>query len=306
MRARGARGLRPRSPRGMLGQVPGRRAADRGVAELEACKDRLTMHWTRRQWLAGTARAGSAAGLGLTGAGAGGLLAGCGPRTGARGASPPRSQALDAAERRLLWQSPRPLPVLQWSRQAPDPSSVLRRRAAPARALSAKTLERIDASMRESLARSGGVGLAAPQVGLSRRVVLVQLQREDKPVLTCVEPVCVQRSRAQVDGYEACLSVQGVGGLVRRAHQVTVVYRDLQGRKRRIRSSGWEARIFQHELDHLDGVLYLDRLVGPLLPLDEVRRRRKRRRERRQESHRDATLPRIAARPPARPGPWLL
>jgi peptide deformylase len=295
----------------MLARVPGRRAAGCGVDEPEACKDRLTMHWTRRQWLAGTARAvgaGGAAGLGLTGAGAGasGLLAGCGPRSGARGATPPRPQGLAAAERRLLWQSPRPLPVRQWSRQAPDPRSVLRRRAAPARALSAKTLARIDACLRETLARSGGVGLAAPQVGLSRRVVLVQLQREDKPVLTCVEPVCVQRSRAQVDGYEACLSVQGVGGLVRRARQVTVVYRDLQGRTRRIRSSGWEARIFQHELDHLDGVLYLDRLVGPLLPLDEVRRRRERRRERRQESRRDAPLPRIAAGPPARPEPWML
>lgn len=155
--------------------------------------------------------------------------------------------------------------------------------------------------MRETLERSGGVGLAAPQVGFARRVCLVQLQRPGKPVLLCVDPAFSWRSASQVDGYEACLSVQGVGGLVRRSQAVDVVYYDVRGRRQRLRSTGWEARIFQHEMDHLDGVLYTDRLVGPLLPLDEVRRRRK---GQRRSSRRSAGWQVVALQ--RREGPWVL
>jgi peptide deformylase len=229
----------------------------------------------------------------ITGIGAGGLL-------GLAPACTPRAE-LREAERALLFAATRPLPVVQWHRAAPDRGSVLRRRALPARRLGAEALGRLDARLRETLARSGGVGLAAPQVGISRRVVVVQLQRESKPVLTCVDPVVLGVSPEAVDGYEACLSVAGVGGLVRRAQWVELAYFDVAGRRHRVRSTGWEARIFQHELDHLDGVLYLDRLRGPLLPLEEVRRRRRQGRAERTGRERG-----LLARRGVSPEAWLL
>jgi len=214
------------------------------------------MSLNRRQWL----RQGAG--------GAFALLAGCGPRAG--GPTPLRT-----AERSLVWRHSTPLPIVQYRLGASNLGTVLRQRALAARGLSTGDLHRIDRLMRETLKRSGGVGLAAPQVGLGRRVVLVQLQTKQRPVLFCVDPRIVRQAAKRVDGYEACLSIRDVGGLVSRAEWVEVSYYDLAGRRRQHRAQGWEARIFQHELDHLDGRLYVDLVAGALLPMDEVRRRRR-------------------------------
>jgi peptide deformylase len=215
---------------------------------------------------------------------------------------------LSRAETQLLWHAGRPLPIVQWNRGAANPDSVLRRQAGSARTLSGRSLRRLDSLMRESLRQSGGVGLAAPQVSVSRRVILVQRQRPGRPVLTCVDPRIVRRSAAQVDGYEACLSIRGVGGLVKRAQWVEVAFYDLEGRAQRLRSEGWEARIFQHEVDHLEGRLYIDRLAGPLLPIEEMRRRRQLRRQGsgRKQSEHDAPARPWMAMTRAEDDPWLL
>jgi peptide deformylase len=228
--------------------------------------------WSRRQWLAGAGAVGAAA-----------LVDGC--------ALPVLAglhvqRRLTPAEHKLLGQTAETLPILQYQLAGTNLGTVLRQRARAARDLPRRSLARLDRLMRASLARSGGVGLAAPQVGLARRVVLVQLQTKarakakakarDRPVLTCVDPRILRRSADRVDGYEACLSIRGVGGLVARARWVELSYYDLQGRLRQRRSEGWEARIFQHELDHLDGRLYVDLVNGPLLPIEEMRRRLRR------------------------------
>lgn len=241
---------------------------------------------------------------GLSALGAGFAL-GAGALVGAGSAGCGALSGLRAEERRLLFsqaQLSSPLPVVKWSLLRPDGRSVLRQKAMPARSMSGKSLRRLDEKMRETLAATGGVGLAAPQVGLARRVILVQLQGEKKPVLTCVDPVILRRADKTEDGYEACLSVDGVGGLVRRAQWVEVSYLDLEGRRRRLLSRGWEARIFQHEVDHLDGVLYLDRLSGPLLPIDEVRRLR---RLRKALAPAGTSAPRAATWPPYPGADWL-
>jgi len=197
------------------------------------------------------------AGLGL-------LLDGCAPRV-----LTPRREDMD-----LLTIHEGPLPIVQWLVEQPDPASVLRRHADDAARLRQWYLAALDDAMRQTLAGAGGVGLAAPQVGVASRVILVQKQDGSEDVLTCVDPVILERSDEEVEGWEACLSIQGVGGKVSRARALRLAYRDVQGEAHVLETHDWEARIFQHEIDHLDGVLYVDKLVGPLLPVEEMRRRR--------------------------------
>jgi len=181
---------------------------------------------------------------------------------------------LPAAERRLI-DSPGPvLEIVTWDPAKREGHPALRQKARPAAGLSRAELTKLDRLMRATLEKSGGVGLAAPQVGLPLRVVLVQLQDEAKTVITCVDPVLELKSPSLVDGYEGCLSIPGLGGKVRRHESIQVRCRSLEGRVKIYESSGFEARIFQHELDHLDGALYTDKLEGELLPIEEMRRRR--------------------------------
>ncbi len=230
----------------------------------------------RRQWLSAFGAAGAAA-----------LVDGCASSGLPAGHS---LRHYTSAERKLLALSGQTLPILQYQLAGTNLGAVLRQQALSARQLPGRSLHRLDRLMRATLARSGGVGLAAPQVGFSRRMVLVQLQTgpKAKQVLTCLDPRILRRSADSVDGYEACLSVRGVGGKVSRVRWVDLAYYDLGGRLVHRRSTDWEARIFQHELDHLDGRLYVDLVDGPLLPMEELRRRRRERRrpERRRSERR--------------------
>jgi peptide deformylase len=144
---------------------------------------------------------------------------------------------------------------------------VLRRKAAK--------VVRVDEHVR-SLARDlhdtlggvAGVGLAAPQIGVSERVVAIRVPAgylaEDQPeiVLTLVNPEIVQASGEQV-GPEGCLSLPDIVADVPRANKVTVRTLDLDGNRQRIHAEGEFARIFQHEIDHLDGILFTDRVIDP-------------------------------------------
>ena len=124
---------------------------------------------------------------------------------------------------------------------------------------------------------AGGVGIAGPQVGLALRVVTLVLDyKTDHPRVVFVRnPVIVERSDDSIEGYEGCLSVPGVGGLVRRSRWIRVRHTASDGQPRTASAQGANAVLWQHEIDHLDGVLFVDRLRGPLIPMDEVRRRRR-------------------------------
>jgi peptide deformylase len=122
--------------------------------------------------------------------------------------------------------------------------------------------------MAETMRNSNGVGLAAPQVGISERVILVETPKEeDEPgsgqLYAVINPEIVRASQEQVDGIEGCLSIPGYVGEVTRHESVTIKGQDLQGRKIRIKAQGFLARVFQHEVDHLEGVLFIDRLTAP-------------------------------------------
>jgi len=135
----------------------------------------------------------------------------------------------------------------------------------------AETVDRFDddlklliADMVDTMREAPGVGLAAPQIGVSKRVIVVEFGHEEdesipKQLYAVVNPEIVRMSEETVSGIEGCLSVPGFIGEVDRARVVTVKGQDSEGKPITIRAEGWLARIFQHEIDHVNGILYTDR-----------------------------------------------
>lgn len=116
-----------------------------------------------------------------------------------------------------------------------------------------KTAELI-ADMKETLKKAGGVGLAAPQVGVLRRIFIVDY--EDKSYV-CINPV-ISDKKGKCEDTEGCLSVRGKYGVVERPTSLTAKFLDENGKPVSLKIKGYLARIFCHEYDHLDGILYVD------------------------------------------------
>lgn len=114
--------------------------------------------------------------------------------------------------------------------------------------------------MRRVLFEERGVGLAAPQVGLRRRLMLVCPSGSPGDEFVVLNPEILEREGDDTDE-EGCLSFPGIYGQVPRATSIRVRYQDLDLRPREMQLDDWVARIFQHELDHLDGVVFIDRMT---------------------------------------------
>ena len=132
-----------------------------------------------------------------------------------------------------------------------DAESALHKTCKPVNAFNGRLHALLD-DMRETLIDSGGVGLAAPQVGILRRVVLVDTGEE---ILELVNPTLVETDGEQ-EGPEGCLSVPGKYGLVKRPYYAKVRAQDRYGEWYEAEGEELIARCFCHELDHLDGILY--------------------------------------------------
>lgn len=120
--------------------------------------------------------------------------------------------------------------------------------------------------MRETMREAPGVGLAAPQVGLPLRLAVIEdiadvpdKERKPVPFHVIINPQLTLGAQ-MVEHHEGCLSLDGFQALVPRAQAVTVDALDHHGEAVKIEASGWYARILQHEIDHLDGTLYIDRM----------------------------------------------
>jgi peptide deformylase len=142
------------------------------------------------------------------------------------------------------------------------PDDVLRKLALPVEEGQVdEELEQLARGMVKTMYDEAGVGLAAPQVGVSLRMIVIDGSRErDKPIVM-INPVIVDATGREVDE-EGCLSVPGVRAKVKRHDRLTVEYETLSGEKAGFEAEGLLARIVQHEIDHLDGSLCVDRL-GP-------------------------------------------
>ena len=163
------------------------------------------------------------------------------------------------------------------------PHPVLRQKARPVSDLGPELQALID-DMVETMEAAGGVGLAANQVAVPARVIVVRMpipeaddeeeeeeEEEDEEPLpphigelfTLVNPRISWRSRQTVEGVEGCLSVPGIVGEVERSREVRIKALDRRGAEFSMRFQGWLARIFQHEIDHLEGVLFTDHIEDP-------------------------------------------
>ena len=155
---------------------------------------------------------------------------------------------------------------------------VLRQRARPLlqEEIALPETQQLIAWMHETMRDAPGVGLAAPQVGLPLQLAVIEdrpeyskdiaadrlreRERQTVPFQVLINPSIVEQSEEQVEFFEGCLSLSGFSALVKRSRQVAVEYWDEGGQPRRLEAQGWYARILQHEIDHLYGRLYIDRM----------------------------------------------
>jgi peptide deformylase len=151
----------------------------------------------------------------------------------------------------------------------------------PSLRLKAKQITKFDTELQtlidnmiETMRAAPGVGLAAPQIGESVQLVVVEYTEDEdenaKPKkYVLVNPEIIKRSEEMITDIEGCLSLPGLAGMVERHEAVTVKAKNRFGKPLKIEAEGWLARIFQHEIDHLDGVLYIDRALEVFEPTPE-------------------------------------
>lgn len=143
----------------------------------------------------------------------------------------------------------------------------LRQRSKAVEKLTPEVQQLID-DMIETMHANAGIGLAAVQVGELRQIIVVEVPADEEvpgsgQCYVVVNPEIVRMSQDKEVGIEGCLSVPGYVGDVERSVSILVRGLDRRGQKLRLRLNGFLARVFQHEIDHTRGVLYIDRLVAP-------------------------------------------
>jgi peptide deformylase len=127
--------------------------------------------------------------------------------------------------------------------------------------------------MIETMRFANGVGLAAPQIGKNLQLTVIETLPEvddegrelpdSRQLFVIANPRIIWESKTVIDAIEGCLSIPGYLGEVERAEAIRVRAQDRHGKKIKLRLTGWTARIFQHEIDHLHGLLFIDKLTDP-------------------------------------------
>ncbi len=151
----------------------------------------------------------------------------------------------------------------------PDP--ILRRKAKPVTRFD-EPLQKLIDDMIETMRQAPGVGLAAPQVGVPERIIVVEYttdeEKEDAPkkLYVVINPEIKELSPETELGVEGCLSIPGLLGEVERSLEVRVKGLTRHGQPVRIKARGWLARIFQHEIDHINGIVFTDRAIRAWKP----------------------------------------
>lgn len=138
-----------------------------------------------------------------------------------------------------------------------DPDPVLRKKAKPVTKISGTIKQLLD-DMAQTMYDAPGVGLAAPQVGVSKRIVVFDPGEEGWDLVELINPEIIAKEEWGVVGIEGCLSIPGMIGDVPRYRKIKVTALDRHGRQFWLEAEDWVARVIQHEVDHLDGIMYTD------------------------------------------------
>ena len=144
---------------------------------------------------------------------------------------------------------------------------MLRRRSKNVAGIKGPKIQQFIENMIVTMRKAQGVGIAAPQVGVGIRAFIVAPEPSERypksptlPPLAMLNPRLIRHSQRRVTDWEGCLSIPGIRGRVPRYHWVEIAFTTRDGVQRRARLSGFVARIFQHEFDHINGNVYLDRV----------------------------------------------
>jgi len=144
------------------------------------------------------------------------------------------------------------LPILTY----PDP--ILRKPTEPVKFPLSKEIIKLTKDMVDTVHKADGIGLAAPQVGKSVKLIIINLEKNGVPIMALYNPKIIKRSFKKTEIEEGCLSIPKVFGLVKRPKKVTIEAQNQNGEKIQISDDGWIARVAQHEIDHTNGILIID------------------------------------------------
>jgi peptide deformylase len=138
------------------------------------------------------------------------------------------------------------------------PNKILRQPAEPVTFPLSKEMVKLTQDMVDTVRKADGIGLAAPQVGKSVKLIIVNLEKSGVPTVVLYNPKIVTKSFAKTEIEEGCLSIPGVFGNVKRPKKVTIEAQTAEGKTVQFTDDGWVARVAQHEIDHINGRLIID------------------------------------------------
>jgi len=138
------------------------------------------------------------------------------------------------------------------------PNKVLRDPTQPVSFPLNKEIQKLTKDMTDTVRKADGIGLAAPQVGKSVKLIIINLEKNGVPLIALYNPKVVGKSFKKVEIEEGCLSIPGVFGQVKRPKKVTIEAQNAEGKTIKFTDEGWVSRVAQHEIDHINGKLIID------------------------------------------------
>jgi len=138
------------------------------------------------------------------------------------------------------------------------PDKILRKKVKKVLNITSDKIQNLIAEMKETMVKADGIGLAANQINKNLRILVVNTKDGAKAF---INPFIYWKSFKKCLGEEGCLSFPGIFGIIRRPERTRLFYRDEQGKLRHLAGDGLIARVLQHEIDHLNGILYIDKII---------------------------------------------
>lgn len=138
-----------------------------------------------------------------------------------------------------------------------------------------KSIQKLTQDMIDTVRNAEGIGLAAPQVGKSVKLVIINLEKSGIPLFALYNPRIIKTAGKKIDLEEGCLSIPGIFGMVRRPQKIVLQAENSQGQTIELQDDGWIARVAQHEINHINGILILDLIKKYTQGEDQVKLWRK-------------------------------